>query len=280
MSLVAAMREPIQASSNNDLLPSEASTAALNVHGVTISFGGVVALNDVSLHVRPASIYSIIGPNGAGKSTLLNVISGVIRPQAGRVHIAGQALAHAGLATLGVARTFQNLALFKGLSVIENVLVGRHSRMRSGVFATGLSLPRATAEEREHLRAARESLRVLGIESLAEEPVATLPYGVQKRVELARALSLDPTLVLLDEPMAGITPAEKRVLAALIREIHETRGITVVLIEHDMEIVMDLSDRIAVLDRGAKIAEGTPSEIGNDSAVIAAYLGREHGAMS
>lgn len=250
--------------------------AAIAACGVSVAFGGVKALDNVSIGVPRGSIFSVIGPNGAGKSTLLNIVSGVLPAGEGEIRIHGKRWRHGMqlLATLGVTRTFQNLALFQGLSVLENVLVARHALMRSGLFATGFGLGFARSEEERHRDAALQALRLLEIDQHAQSAVNTLPYGIQKRVELARALALEPTVLLLDEPMAGITPAEKKALAQLVRGVHAQHDMTIVLIEHDMEIVMALSDRIAVLDRGVKIAEGTPAEIASDRAVIAAYLGQ------
>lgn len=249
---------------------------ALELRGIGLSFGGVVALQDVDLKVRQGEIRAIIGPNGAGKSSLINVISGVYRPSRGQIAIGGksydpvpiQKLAH-----LGVARTFQNLALFKGLSVLDNVASGRAFANRSNFLSQIVGLPQARRAQADACERASRVIDFLHLSSYADRLAGTLPYGLQKRVELARALTAAPRILLLDEPMAGMTATEKNELADYIRLARDEYDITVVLIEHDIGVVMGLSDRIAVLDYGRKIADGTPHEIASDQHVIDAYLG-------
>jgi branched-chain amino acid transport system ATP-binding protein len=252
---------------------------ALRIDSVSLSFGGVAALREVSLVVAPGEIRAVIGPNGAGKSSLLNVVSGVYRPQAGRVLIGGTAYAQvptSRLASLGVARTFQNLALFKGLSVLDNVASGYSFLGRAGLLGQLAGFGRARADECEALDRARQAIEFFHLADHADRKASTLSYGLQKRVELARAMVAHPHLLLLDEPMAGMVRADKQELAHHIRTLRDSYGSAIVLIEHDIGVVMDLSDRIAVLDYGRKIADGTPEEIAGDQAVIDAYLGVAH----
>jgi branched-chain amino acid transport system ATP-binding protein len=253
--------------------------ATLTLSDVTLSFGGIAALKQVSLTVRPEEIHAVIGPNGAGKSSLINVISGIYRADCGTITLDGQdfkrvRIEH--LAGLGVARTFQNIALFKGLSVLENVMMGLTHQRRTTPLAQALGTPRARREESEAQERARQLLDRLGLADTLLSPVATLPYGLQKRVELARALVAKPRLLLLDEPMAGMTAAEKADMSRLIRVAREETAATIILIEHDMGVVMDLSDRITVLDHGRHISEGTPAAILSNPHVIDAYLGVAH----
>ncbi|MFP5077730.1 ABC transporter ATP-binding protein [Rhizobium sp. YIM 134829] len=250
--------------------------AALALSGISLSFGGVTALSGIDLSVRTGEIKAIIGPNGAGKSSLINIISGVYRPDSGVVLINGvphRRVPTDQLAALGIARTFQNLALFKGLNVIDNIAAGRAFRGRAPLVSQLLGLPQAR-RERDAARAQAERLiSFLHLEPFAERLADALPYGVRKRVELARALAAEPRVLLLDEPMAGMTAADKSELSAFIAAARKEFGLTVVLIEHDIGVVMELSDSIAVLDYGRKIADGPPEAIANDQRVIDAYLG-------
>jgi branched-chain amino acid transport system ATP-binding protein len=251
----------------------------LRLEHISLSFGGVKAVSDISFAVRHGEVLSVIGPNGAGKSSLLNVINGVYRAQHGRIHFDGLAFARidpAQAAHLGIARTFQNLALFKGMSVIDNVITGRNLKMRQPFFAHALQTAGARREEAAHRAQAEAVLEFLHIQRHRDTPVGKLPYGLQKRVELARALASEPKLLLLDEPMAGMNTAEKHEMSRFIVETNRRLGTSVVLIEHDMGVVMDVSDRVVVLDYGRKIADGRPSAVRDDPAVIAAYVGAAH----
>jgi branched-chain amino acid transport system ATP-binding protein len=251
-------------------------SALLVVDGVSLTFAGVRALDGVGLVVGGGEICAIIGPNGAGKSSLLNVISGLYRPSSGSITFAGQRRAYMQpyrAARQGIARTFQNLGLFKGMSVADNLLAGRNLQMRSGLVAHALGLPGARREERTHRRAVAEWVDFLELGPHRDVAVGKLPYGLQKRVELGRALVQAPQLLLLDEPMAGMSYDEKRELCRFIRDANQRLGITVVLIEHDMGIVMELAEHVVVLDYGRKIADGTPAQVRVQSEVISAYLG-------
>ena len=248
----------------------------LRVETLSKRFGGVEAVASVSFHVRRGEIYSLIGPNGAGKTTTFNMISGVVKPSSGTVHFDGHDItgmpAHR-LAAIGIGRTFQNLAVFKHASVVDNLLVGRHCHMATNVLDASWFFGRARREELEHRRKVEEIIDFLEIEEIRDMPVGTLSYGLQKRVELGRALATEPKLLLLDEMVSGMNSEETEDIARFVLDIRDELGISVLMVEHDMGIVMDISDRICVLNFGRKIAEGTPAEISANPAVIDAYLG-------
>jgi branched-chain amino acid transport system ATP-binding protein len=247
---------------------------------VTLRFGGLTALDGVSLHIDEGEILGLIGPNGAGKTTCFNVMTGIYRPTSGDVSFRGQSLKNLKrfeITQLGIARTFQNIRLFGVMTALENVLVGADAQHQTGLISALLRLPRHRREETEGHEKALELLRFMGIEKQANELAANLSYGHQRRLEIARAMATDPQLLCLDEPAAGFNPAEKRTLMELIRRVRD-RGFTVLLIEHDMRLVMGVTDRIVVLEFGRKIAEGKPAEIRDNSAVIAAYLGVDEDA--
>jgi branched-chain amino acid transport system ATP-binding protein len=253
--------------------------AVLELDNISLSFGGVKALTAVSLDVREREIRAIIGPNGAGKSSMLNVINGVYHPQQGTITFRGQVRRDMNThqaAAQGIARTFQNIALFKGMSVLDNIMTGRNLKMHATFIEQAIYFGRARREELDNRRKVEEVIDFLEIQHIRKTPVGKLPYGLQKRVELARALAAEPTLLLLDEPMAGMNVEEKQDMCRFVLDVNEQYGTTIVLIEHDMGVVMDISDRVAVLDYGKKIGDGTPDEVRTDKAVIAAYLGVAH----
>jgi branched-chain amino acid transport system ATP-binding protein len=255
-------------------------SAQVEIRDVSKSFGGVQAVTTVSLDVQQGELLSVIGPNGAGKTSLLNMISGFYHPDAGRIVLDGTDItdyAPSRIAERRVARTFQNIALFRGMTVLDNLMLGRHVHMRAGVIKSVLYWGLAQKDEVAHRRAVEDIIDFLKIQDLRRRPTGSLAYGLQKRVELGRALALDPKVLLLDEPMGGMNQEEKEDMARFILDVNEERGVTVILIEHDMGVVMDISDRVAVLDMGQKIAEGTPDEVRANPRVIKAYLGETKG---
>ena len=248
----------------------------LSVENVSLSFGGVRAISDVSFDIRKGEIRAIIGPNGAGKTSMLNVVNGFYNPQEGRITYRGRTRARMKpheAAEHGIARTFQNVALFKGMTTLDNIMTGRNLRMKRGLVWQALRHGPALAEEIQHRRVCEEIIDFLQIEHIRKTPVGALPYGLQKRVELGRALAMEPELLLLDEPMAGMNLEEKEDMSRFIVEANRLRGATIALIEHDMAVVMDLSDRVVVLQYGRKIADDVPDVVKSDQAVIDAYLG-------
>jgi branched-chain amino acid transport system ATP-binding protein len=256
-------------------------SALLEIREVSKAFGGVQAVNRVSLDVAQGDLVSVIGPNGAGKTSLLNMISGFYHPDRGQIVLAGAEITHDGpsrIAARGVARTFQNIALFRGMTVLDNLMLGRHVHMKTGVLGAFAYWGFAQREEVAHRRRVEDIIDFLGIQDLRRRPCGSLAYGLQKRVELGRALALDPKVLLLDEPMGGCNHEEKEDMARFILDVNEEWGTTIILIAHDMGVVMDISDRVAVLDMGQKIAEGTPDEVRANPLVIKAYLGDTKGA--
>ena len=251
----------------------------LDVQNISLRFGGVKALTDISFNVKEHEIRAIIGPNGAGKSSMLNCINGVYQPQEGKITFRGKTFKGMNsrqVAEMGIARTFQNLALFKGMSVIDNIMTGRNLRMKSNLFLQALRVGPAQKEEEAHREFVEHIIDFLEIQAFRKTPVGTLPYGLQKRVDLGRALAMEPQVLLLDEPMAGMNLEEKQDMSRFILDVNDEFGTTIVLIEHDMGVVMDISDRVVVLDYGKKIGDGTPEEVRTNEEVISAYLGTSH----
>jgi branched-chain amino acid transport system ATP-binding protein len=251
----------------------------LDVRDISLSFGGVKALTDISFDVKEHEVRAIIGPNGAGKSSMLNCINGVYQPQHGTISFRGKTFHHMDsheVAEMGIARTFQNLALFKGMSVVDNIMSGRNLRIKSNLFLQALRIGPAQKEEEEHREFVESIIDFLEIQPYRKVPVGQLPYGLQKRVDLGRALAMEPQVLLLDEPMAGMNLEEKQDMSRFVLDVNDEFGTTIVLIEHDMGVVMDISDRVVVLDYGKKIGDGTPDDVRNNEDVISAYLGTSH----
>ena len=275
----ADMTANVTANLAADVSDRQTGDVILDVRNISLSFGGVKALTDISFNVREHEIRAIIGPNGAGKSSMLNCINGVYQPQQGSITFRGQTFSHMSrrqVAEMGVARTFQNLALFKGMNVIDNIMTGRNMKMKSNLFMQALRLGPAQREEEEHRAFVEHIIDFLEIQAFRKTPVGRLPYGLQKRVDLGRALAMEPQVLLLDEPMAGMNVEEKQDMCRFVLDVNEEFATTIVLIEHDMGVVMDISDRVVVLDYGKKIGDGTPDEVRNNEDVISAYLGTSH----
>jgi len=261
------------------LKPHKVGDVMLEARNITLRFGGVVAIKDISFDIREGEIRAIIGPNGAGKSSMLNVINGFYHPQEGEIYFKGvkrKPMKPHQIAKQGIARTFQNIALFKGMSTLDNIMTGRLTRMKSNLLAQSLWYGPAQREEVANRAFVERIIDFLEIQHIRKKPVGSLPYGLQKRVELGRALAAEPQLLLLDEPMAGMNVEEKEDMCRFILDVNEEFGTTIALIEHDMGVVMDISDRVVVLDYGKKIGDGTPDAVRGNQAVIDAYLGVSH----
>ncbi len=275
---VAAESHPAD-SGAGDIAARTFGDVLLKVENISLAFGGVKAISDVSFEIREREVLAIIGPNGAGKSSMLNCINGFYHPQEGRITYKGQTrrrMRPHEAAKTGIARTFQNIALFKGMSTLDNIMTGRLLKMRRNWFWQGLYYGPARQEEIEHRAFVEQIIDFLEIQAIRKTPVGKLPYGLQKRVELGRALAMEPELLLLDEPMAGMNVEEKEDMCRFVLEVNEEFGTTICLIEHDMGVVMDISDRVIVLDYGRKLAGGTPDEVRHNQDVIDAYLGVPH----
>ena len=275
-SVIAPAAVAIHAAQTPEPAVRQVGDVILQIANVSLAFGGVKALSDVSFDVREHEVRAIIGPNGAGKSSMLNVINGVYRPQQGTITFRGRvrrSVVPHEAAREGIARTFQNIALFKGMSVLDNIMTGRNLKMKATILEQALHIGRARREELANRAKVEEIIDFLEIQHIRKTPVGKLPYGLQKRVELARALAAEPTMLLLDEPMAGMNVEEKQDMCRFVLDVNEQYGTTMVLIEHDMGVVMDISDRVVVLDYGRKIGDGTPDEVRGDQKVIDAYLG-------
>ena len=267
---------PIAQEKSSAMSEKKIGDVILDIQNISLRFGGVKALTDISFNVREHEIRSIIGPNGAGKSSMLNCINGVYTPSEGSITFRGPTFAHMNsrqVAEMGVARTFQNLALFKGMSVIDNIMTGRNLKMKCNLLQQAFHLGPARREELAHREFVENIIDFLEIQAYRKTPVGQLPYGLQKRVDLGRALAMEPQVLLLDEPMAGMNVEEKQDMCRFILDVNDEFGTTIVLIEHDMGVVMDISDRVVVLDYGKKIGDGIPDDVRNNEDVIRAYLG-------